>query len=73
MIDEEGPDKSNSVLLVEGINLPIGVGKWILEESCDVLEGSPSLSVISGFSCGKDSFSEVAISFLCKSSNIFNC
>ena len=51
MPDEEGPNESNSVLLVKGLDLPISVGKWILEESCDVLEGSPFLSVISGLSC----------------------
>jgi hypothetical protein len=45
--NEEEIYRSNSVGVVERLESPVYVAKWILCESSDVLERSPFLSVIS--------------------------
>lgn len=60
---QKTPNESDSVLLVERIQLPINVSKWILEETSYVLEGTPFLSHVSGLSCRSDKLSEVTICF----------
>lgn len=68
MVDEEGPDESESVLGVEGAHFPVQVSGRVLVEANDVLEGSPSLGVVTGLVGGKDEFGEVTVSLLGKSS-----
>ena len=45
--DQEDVDNSNSVLIRKGGNFPEGVTEWVLEESCNILEGSPFLGHVS--------------------------
>lgn len=68
MPDKEEPDESNSVLHDKGLNFPVGISEGILEESSDVLECSPFLGHISGFSSGSDELGEVTIGLLSKGS-----
>ena len=66
--DKEEPEETDSVLLVEGLNLPEDVSEWVLEQSGDVLECSPLLSHVTGLSSGNNKLIEVAISFLSEGS-----
>jgi len=66
--DQKSPDESDSVLLVKWVYFPEDVGKWILVESCDVLESSPFLSHISWFSCWSNKLCEITIGLLGKRS-----
>ena len=59
---EKHPDQANSVLVYEALQFPVAVSEGVLHESCDVLEGSPLLSVISGLLGLFDPFSDVAVS-----------
>jgi hypothetical protein len=68
MEDEENPDETDAVLLVEGLNFPVEVTEGVLEESSNILECSPLLCHIAGLSCGSDELSEVTIGLLGKSS-----
>lgn len=65
---EEEPEEADSVLGVEGVHLPVDVGEGVLEESSDVLEGSPLLGHITGLSCGHNELVEVTIGLLSESS-----
>ena len=67
---EEDPYKSNSVCLVQGLQFPIKIAEWILEESGDVLEGSPLLGHVSWFSSCHHKLGEVTISLLGKRSTV---
>ena len=67
---EEQPEETDAVLLVEGLNLPVNIGEGILEESSNVLEGSPLLGHIARLSSGLNKLMEITISLLCKSSII---
>jgi hypothetical protein len=49
--EEENPDESDSILLMEDVQFPVSVSPRILEESGDVLESSPFLGHISWLSC----------------------
>ena len=66
--DEEDPDDSNPVLVLQDGNLPEGVAEWILEESSDVLECSPSLGHISWLLCSHYELSKVTIGLLSEGS-----
>ena len=66
--DQENPDETDAVLLVEGLYFPVEVAEGVLEESSNILEGSPLLCHITRLSSGGDEFSEVTISLLSKSS-----
>ena len=68
MEDEEEPEETDSVLSMEGVNLPVDIAKWVLPESSDILEGSPLLSHITGLSCGDHKLVEITISLLCEGS-----
>jgi hypothetical protein len=68
MEDEEDPDESDSVGFVKRVHFPIDVGEWVLEESGDVLEGSPLLGHVSGLSSGSHELSEVTIGLFGQSS-----
>ena len=57
-------DNSESILSVEWLHLPVGVTKWVLVEARDVLEGSPSLTIISWLVDIIDKLAEVALSLL---------
>ena len=57
-------DNSESILSVEWLHLPVGVPKWVLVEARDVLEGSPSLTIISWLVDIIDKLAEVALSLL---------
>ena len=54
--------EANAILRVEWIDFPISVADGILEEACDVLEGSPFLRVVSWLLHGVNEFAKVAIS-----------
>ena len=65
---EEHPGKSDAVLGVEGLNFPVHVSHGVLHEAGNVLEGSPSLSIVSGLLGGVDELAEVTVGLLGQSS-----
>ena len=69
--DEKKPEETDSVLRMEGMNLPVNIGEGILEESSDVLECSPLLSHITGLSSRNNKLVEITISLLSECS-IYN-
>ena len=64
MEDEQDPEETDAVLLMEGLHFPVEVAKGVFEESSNILEGSPLLCHVTGLSCGYYKLSEVAISLL---------
>ncbi len=68
MEDEQHPEETDAVLLVKRLHFPVKVTEWILEESSEVLEGSPFLCHIARLSCSKNKLLEITISLLGKSS-----
>ena len=68
MEDQKDPEETDAILLMKRLNFPVEVAKGILEESSEVLEGSPFLSHIARLSCRKNKLLEITVSFLCKSS-----
>ena len=69
VVTHEHPDESHSVVGAVGLSLPVGVGHRVLEESSDVLEGSPSLGLVSRLLLSVNELGEVTVGFLSKSSN----
>ena len=67
---KEEPEETDSVLGVEGVDLPVDIGEGVLKESSNVLEGSPLLCHVTGLSCGDNKLSEITISLLSESSII---
>ena len=59
-------DPPESVLSVEDVSLPVGVADWVLVEARDILEGSPSLGIVSWLVGLVHKLSEVAIRLLGK-------
>ena len=72
MEDQQDPEETDAVLLVERLNFPVEVSKRIFEESSDVLECSPFLCHVTWLSSCDNKLSEITISFLSKSS-ILEC
>lgn len=68
MEDQEHIDDSDSVLVRQGSDSPVGVSEGILEEARDVLESTPSLSRISRLSGAGNELAEVAVDLLGKGS-----
>jgi hypothetical protein len=68
MEDEKNIDEPESVLCMEGLELPENVCEGILEESGNIFECSPFLSHVSRLSCGLNEFTKVTIGFLSKGS-----
>ena len=66
--NEAAPDKSYTVRLDQGADLPEDVSEWILSRASDVLECTPFLSLVSWLLHVINELSKVAISLLCKSS-----
>lgn len=66
--DQEQPDETNTILLVEWLNLPVKISEGVLEEASNILECSPLLGHIARLSSGSDKLCKVAISLLGKSS-----
>ena len=66
--DQQDPEETDAVLLVEGLNFPVEVTKRIFEESSDILESSPFLCHIARLSCGNNELSEITVSLLCEGS-----
>jgi len=66
--DQQHPEETDAILLVKRLYFPVKVAKWILEESSEVLEGSPFLCHIARLSCSKNKLLEITISLLGKSS-----
>jgi len=66
--DEKDPHESDSVLRVKRVNFPESITEGILEETSDVLKGSPLLCHVSGLSCCVHELAEVTIGFLGQSS-----
>ena len=58
------PHESHTILHVEGLSFPVGITDGVLEETGNVFESSPSLSIISRFLGVVDKLAEVAISVL---------
>ena len=67
--DQEQPDETDAVLLNQGLNFPVKITEWVLEETRNVLECSPFLGHIARLPGGSNEFSEITISLLCKGSN----
>ena len=61
---EEAVHETDAVLRVERINFPVSVSNWVLKESSNVFEGSPSLCIVSWLLCCVDKLSEISISCL---------
>ena len=61
--DKDSPPESESVLGVDRHEFPVNVSVWVLVESCNVLEHSPSLGCVTGLSSLVHKFAEVAIGF----------
>jgi len=72
--NEQNPEETDAVLLMEGLYFPVEVSKRIFEESSDVLEGSPLLCHVTRLSCGHNKLSEITISLLseCSIKNMLN-
>ncbi len=68
MEDQQHPEETDAVLLVKGLHFPVEIAKRILEESSEVLIGSPFLCHIARLSCSENELLEITISFLSKSS-----
>jgi hypothetical protein len=68
VVAHKNPDDSNSVLSTVGVGFPVHVTNGVLEESSNVLEGSPSLSFISRFLLVVNKFGEITVSFFSESS-----
>ena len=64
MEDKENPGESNTVLGVKRNHLPVSISSGVFKESGDVLEGSPSLSIVSRLLGGVDKLAEVTIGLL---------
>ena len=68
VVAHKNPDNSNSVLSTVRVGFPVHVTNRVLEESSNVLEGSPSLSFISRFLLVVNKFGEITVSFFSESS-----
>ena len=66
--DDQGPDETHAVLIMERLSLPVGVAEWVFEEPGDILECSPSLRVVTGLLGLVYELSKVTISVLSESS-----
>ena len=62
--DQQDPEETDAVLLMERLDLPVEVSKRIFEESSDVLKGSPLLCHVTRLSCGHNKLSEITIGLL---------
>ena len=68
VVDKQSPDQSESVLSVQGADLPVNVSSGVLEEPGNVLESSPSLGFITRLVGLVHEFGEVTVSLLGKGS-----
>jgi hypothetical protein len=68
--NEQNPEETDAVLLMEGLHFPVEIAKGIFEESSNILECSPLLCHITGLSCGHNKLSEITISLLSECSII---
>ena len=69
MPNETYPDDTDSVLLVEGVQLPVGVTNWIFVEASNVFECSPLLGVVSRFLGVQDKLAKITVGLFRQSSN----
>ena len=69
MVTHKDPDDSDSVVSAVGVGLPVHVSNGVLEESSNVFECSPSLSLISRLLLSVNELGEVTVSFFCEGSN----
>jgi len=60
--NEENPDDSDAILLVERIQLPVSVPNWIFVEASDVFKSSPFLGVVTRLLSIEDEFTKVSVS-----------
>ena len=66
--DNHAPKESDTVLLVEWIDLPVDITEGVFDGACNVLERSPSLGAVSWLLGVVHEFSEITISVLSQSS-----
>ena len=64
MEDEKDPDEANTVLSMQRHDLPETVAHWIFEETSEVLECPPLLSVVSWLASSHHEFCKIAICLL---------
>ena len=62
--DQENVEDSDSVLVGQRSHLPESVAEGIFEESCDVLERSPSLGSVARFLRLHNELGEITVGFL---------
>ena len=61
VVGEEKPHKANTVLVVEGLHLPVDVAEGVLKEARDVLERTPFLGLVLGLARVLDKLADVAV------------
>ena len=65
---QRNPHETDAVGLVERVHLPVSVCEGVLEETGDILEGSPFLRFVAWFLGVSDKLHEVTVSFLLEGS-----
>ena len=61
VVGQEKPDEANTVLVVEGLHLPVDVAEGVLEEARDVLERTPFLGLVLGLARVLNKLADVAV------------
>ena len=67
MVHEEHPHKAHSVLVVEGLHLPVDIAHRVLDEASNVLKRTELLSLVTGFLHILHKLGEVTVGFLSQS------
>ena len=65
---QRNPHETDAVGLVERVHLPVSVCEGVLEETGDILEGSPFLRFVAWFLGVSDKLHEVTVSFFLEGS-----
>ena len=64
MEDQQNPEETDAVLLMERLYFPVEVAEGVFEESSNILEGSPLLCHVTRLSCGHNKLSEITVGLL---------
>jgi hypothetical protein len=62
--DQQDPEETDAVLLMERLYFPVEVAEGVFEESSNILEGSPLLCHVTRLSCGHNKLSEITVGLL---------